>query len=151
MASTEYFVTSLAIHTGGPPRAGAGGSPRLLLSEVNTVLLVIAEVFKNVGVGHESVRDPYGKWFGVHLGIVKRHFDIHVSEVAAEETFRDLQPFAMRVPRCIQCGFVVEPSGLHHQRVALPMSGRIAQISREIDLLGKAAPVGVDLATQVLD
>src|SRR5438309_5972464 len=67
----------------------------LILSEVGAVLLVLAEHFKNVVVGHQFVRDLDGKGLGVHLGIVKGHFDVQVSEVAAVEPLGDAQGFAM--------------------------------------------------------
>src|SRR5436190_1742266 len=117
----------IAAHDTTPRRRGKAlallsSLARPLLPEVNAVLLVFVAVhFEDVGVGQKVVRNLDGKRFGVRLGIVKSHFDIHVSEVAAAEAFGNVQSFAMRVAHHIESGFVVESSRLYYEGVALPM------------------------------
>src|SRR5579864_8058404 len=116
---------------------------------MDAVLLVLAEHFKNVVVGHKLVRDLDGKRLGVHLGIVKGHFDIQMSEVAAAEALGDAQGFAMAMAHHVENGSVVEACCFRDQRVTHPMSGGIAVESRKIKLLGKHAAVREALAMQV--
>src|SRR5258708_7240956 len=123
----------------------------LLFWEVDTVLLVFAEHFKDVRVGHKLVGDLDGKRSGVKLGIVKCHFPIQVSEVAAAEAFRDAQRVAMRMAHRIENGSIVEAGGLYHERVALPVPDRVSEEGREVKLLRKRAAIGEDLAMQVAE
>jgi hypothetical protein len=52
----------------------------------------------DVGVRQKSLGNLDGEGLGVHLGVVKGHVHVHVSEVAAAEALCDAQRFAMRVP-----------------------------------------------------
>src|SRR5712691_2840999 len=135
-------------------QTGAGSSCSVSsrrLYHMDAILLVFAIHFKDVGVGHEIMRDLDGKRLRVHLRIVKSHFPIQVSEIAASETFREAQRVAMRMAQPIESGSVVEAGGLDHKRIALPAPNRVAQESRKIELLGKLAAVGEDLAMHVAD
>src|SRR5579864_5189020 len=132
---TESLFTWSALK---PTVSTAGMCPRvgLLLLHVDCVLLVfVAEHFEDVGVGFEIVADLDGKRLGVHLGVVEGRFHVQVSEVAAVETFRDAQRFAMRVAQGIERGLIVEARGFHHQYVALPTPCRVAQEGRKLEFL----------------
>jgi hypothetical protein len=77
-----------------------------LFSEVGAVLFVfVAEEFEDVGVGQKLMGDLEGKRFGVHLGVVEGHLEIHVSEVAAAVAFHDAQGFAMGVAPADRASF----------------------------------------------
>jgi hypothetical protein len=72
----------------------------LLWCEVGAVLFVlVAEIFENVGIRLKLESDFDRKGFGVHLGIVERHFYIHMSEVAATVALHYPQGFAMGVAK----------------------------------------------------
>src|ERR1700757_5026733 len=94
-----------------------GKSSGLPLSEMGPVLLVFAELLKNVPVGQQIVGHVDGKRLGVRLRIVEGHFPIQVSEVAAAEALGDAQRFAMQVARSIENRFIIEAGGLHHEDV----------------------------------
>jgi hypothetical protein len=75
----------------------------LLLSDVGAVLFVfVAEVFKDVGVSQQIVGDFDAKWLRVHRGVLKYHFHVHVSEVAAVEPFPEAQRLAMEMAEHIE-------------------------------------------------
>jgi hypothetical protein len=119
----------------------------LLLFHVGAVFFVlVAVVLEDVGVGEKLIGELDGKGFGVHLGVVKGHFDIHVPVVAAAVAFHDVQGFAVGVAETVEPGFVVEAGGLDHERVAFPSADGVAEPGWLRHFLGKRPTVCVDLA-----
>src|ERR1041385_5258587 len=97
---------------------------------MNAVLLIfVAEHFEDIGVGQKVMRDFDGKRFRVHLRIIKGHFYVEVSEVAAMQTLGDVQSVTMRVAHHVKWRLIVEPGGFHYERIALPTANRVSQIS----------------------
>src|SRR5579859_5017732 len=69
----------------------------LALAHMGAVFFVVGTVgFENVAVGQEIVRNVYGEWAGVELGVVEGRFNIEMPEVAAAVTFDNFQGFAVR-------------------------------------------------------
>src|SRR5579871_4054853 len=84
----------------------------LLFPKMDAVFFVfIAEAFEDVGVGQQIVGDFERKRLAVHLWIIKSHFHVQVSEVAAVEAFGDAEGLAMRVTHQVQTGLIVEAGG----------------------------------------
>src|ERR1051326_3238005 len=124
----------------------------LLSPEMNAILLVfVAEHFEDIGVGQKVMWDFDGKRFRVHLRIIKGHFYVEVSEVTAMEALGDVQSVAMRVAHHVKRRLIVETGGFHYECVALPMASRVSQISGQVKVLRQLAPVGKDLAPQIID
>src|SRR5215467_11353282 len=72
--------------------------PPLLLPHVRAVLFVLVEHLKDVGVGQKRMWYPDRERPGVKLRIVKGHFEIQVTEIAALEPLHDMQLVAVRMP-----------------------------------------------------
>jgi hypothetical protein len=73
-------------------------APFGLLDQMGSILFVfIAEHFENVLVGQKRVRDIDSERPGVDLGIVKGHFYVQVTEVAAVEALSHMENFAVKV------------------------------------------------------
>src|SRR6478672_11526012 len=97
------------------------------------------------------MRDLDGEGLGERLRIVKGHFDIQVSKVAAVKALDNAQRFAMRVAHCVEQGFIVKAGGFDYQSVVVPMSCGVAQVGWQVKFLGKRTAVGEYLAMQVVD
>src|SRR5579871_162993 len=94
-----------------------------LPSQMHPVLLVLAEIFEDVGVGQKVVRDLYAKGLGVHLRVVEGNLILQISKVHAPEALYHAQRLAMRVAHAVERSLVVEAGGLHYKgSVRLPMT-----------------------------
>jgi hypothetical protein len=120
----------------------------LLFLNVDEVLFVFAEAFEYIGVRQKIVRHLNRKRSCIHTGVVERHLDIHVSEVAASKSLRDAQGVTVRMEKRIERGLVVEACSFHDKRVALPVADRVSKEGRKIEFFWQSSAVSVDLAVQ---
>src|SRR5262249_39269526 len=88
----------------------------VLLSAVQTF---IADGFQYFRVRSQARADWEGPGFVVSPGIIERHCYFQVAEVGASEALRHTQRFCVRIALDEPCP-VVEPVGLHDQRVSFP-------------------------------
>src|SRR6266481_3012942 len=87
--------------------------------------VVIAEVFENIAVRQQQLRDLEGERLGIHLGIVNGDLQVHMAEVTAAKTLLNVQRFADRVPDAVNPDLVVKTCRVNHQRFAFPMPHRV--------------------------
>src|SRR5262245_61794008 len=87
---------------------------------VRPIALVLADLFKKVGVPRQQPFCFRLKWPGERLRIGDRDFEIHMAEVAPPAPFRDAKGFRLRVSSTVEPGFVVESRARHNQRVSVP-------------------------------
>lgn len=81
----------------------------------------VADVLDQLVVGLQHLRLDLANRFRVGLRIVNRDLNVHVPEIAAAETLRQLHDITMRVAEPVQPGFVVETDRFDDQRVAIPL------------------------------
>jgi hypothetical protein len=94
---------------------------------MNSILFVLgADGLQNVGIGQQSRRELDREGLGVHLRVIDRDLDVHVTEVAPPEPFDQMKRFAVRVAEPIQPGSVVKAHRIDDQRIALPPPRRVA-------------------------
>src|SRR5215467_2119028 len=117
----------------------------LLLPHVRAVLFVLVEHLEDVVVGQQRVWYPDRERLGVKLRIVKRHFHIQVTDVAALEPLHDTQLVAVRMPGQVESRLVVEAAGFDDERVTFPAPDRVAEECRQIVFPRQRASIAVDL------
>src|ERR1700719_2363413 len=130
LRSMAGFVASSASYsaTRSAPALARGFAMCLLLSEVGAVLFVfVAEQFENIGIRLQQLGERDGERPGVHLGIFNGDAHVQVAEIATAEALHDMQRVAVRVSRGIQPALVVEPDGIHHERIAFPFAYRVPE------------------------
>src|SRR5580692_1923352 len=71
--------------------------------------------------------------------------ELHMPEVGPSEMLGYAEVFSVWMPDVVQPAPIVEPDRMDHQRVALPVTHRIAPPGG-IRIFGQIAPVGEDLA-----
>src|SRR5712691_11165703 len=76
--------------------------------QVHSRPLILADRLQKFGVRHQRLVRLKRNRPSERLRIFEGHFEVHVSEVAAVETFNNAEGFRVRVPGKIQPGSVVE-------------------------------------------
>src|SRR2546426_1422798 len=95
----------------------------LSLPQVSAVLLVlVADVFKEVAVWYQPQSSLDGEGPRVVLRIIEGDLQIHVAEIAAAIALGDVHGFAARVAECVEPCPVVEAARVDYKRIALPMA-----------------------------
>ena len=61
--------------------------------------IFVAVAFQNVGIRLKQMSEFDGERFRVHLGVVKGHFNVHVTKIAAVVALRQAQCLTVRMPR----------------------------------------------------
>ena len=109
------------------------------------MLFILTDRFEKLGIRHQRFFGLKSNRLGKCFRIVEGHFEVHVSEIAAVETFGGAEGFRVRVPDKIQPASVIVSSGRNHQGIALPVPNRMTQPGG-IHLLGvgQLAAIGED-------
>src|SRR5262249_40543911 len=94
--------------------------------QVLGMLRVLTDRLEKLGVHFQCLVGLEGNRPGKCLRIFERHFEVHVSEVTATETFGSTKSFRVRMPEKIQPGSVIESSSCNHERVCFPVPNRIS-------------------------
>src|SRR5262245_16964783 len=89
------------------------------------MLPILTDRLEKLGVHHQFLVRLEGNRPGKCLRVFKCHFEVHVSEVTAVETFGSAKGFRVRVPEKIQPGSVIESSSCNHERDCFPVPNRI--------------------------
>src|SRR2546427_12106968 len=79
-----------------------------LANHVLRVLLVVTDVFDQLGIRHEIETRGDGPRLGIRLRIIDRDVDFQVSEITAPEAFRRVQRVSVRVAGIVQPWLVIE-------------------------------------------
>ena len=89
--------------------------------QVRAVFLVlVADGLQHVAVRQQNLSGLHGKRLRVHRGIVDRDGHVQVAEITAVKTLLDAQRFAVRMPRHVEPGAIVESRRVDDKRVAFP-------------------------------
>ena len=82
---------------------------RASLAQVRAVLLVlIADVFKEVAIRYQRQLSADGERSRVILRVIESDLQIHVTEIAAAITFCDVHGFAARVAESVEPSPVIQ-------------------------------------------
>ena len=88
--------------------------------------VLIADHLQNVAVRFQKFGDLYRDWLDEYLRVVNGELQVHMAEIAASEPLHDMQGLAMRMAERIELASIVEPDGVHDQRLVLPLPDRIS-------------------------
>src|SRR5262245_45395247 len=94
---------------------------RASLAQVGAVLLVlIADVFKNVAVRYQLQFSADAERSSVILRVIEGDLQIHVTEIAAAITLCNVHGFAARVSESVEPSPVIEADCVDYKSIALP-------------------------------
>ena len=118
----------------------------ILLPHVYRVSFVFeAVIIDEFAVENQGLCDLHGPGRGVSFGIVDRNLDFEVPVVRPPDPLDHFALLREWISAGIQPEIVAETGGLHHQRVTIPFTGRVAVPGRS-GILGERPSVGEDLA-----
>src|SRR5262245_11296599 len=90
------------------------------------MLRVLTDRLEKLGVHRQFLVRLEGNRLGKCLRVFECHFEVHMSEVSAVETFGSTKGFRVRVPKKIQPGSVVESGSCNHECICFPVPDRIS-------------------------
>src|SRR4029077_3662712 len=123
---------------------------RVLADDVHQVLLVIlqAYILHDFGV-LQQVRMPVQcEWPCIGAWVVDGYVEIHMPEIHAPVAFGHMQFLSVRMRGVVKPSLFIESYRVHHQRVSIPLSDRIAE-PRRVHVLRMATAVHEDLPVAV--
>src|ERR1041384_2987229 len=83
-------------------------------------VVFLADILEQFSAWNKRNQITGGPGTGVKLGIVDGNLVAHRQLVQARELFGGVQLFAMGMAVLVEPGPLVEPDGVHYQRVAFP-------------------------------
>src|SRR2546429_5880632 len=112
--------------------------------------VLIADHLQNVAVRFQKFGDLYRDWLDEYFRVVNGELQVHMAEIAAMNGVLDMQGFAAGISTQRARVIVIEPCRVYHQRIAFPSARGIAEPCR-LRILGKLAPIQINLAVRVID
>src|SRR5260221_14330543 len=109
------------------------------------LLVLPADEFDEVRVELDGLIDLHRPWPGIRFGIIDGDFDFQIAVIHAPEPLDPLCGVGQRSAVDIEPPAVPESGGLNHQRVTLPLPGRIAVPPRLRIVCRQRPSVGEDL------
>jgi hypothetical protein len=86
------------------------------------ILLVLADVFDELGIGHQFKRHSYSPRLSICLGVVNRELNFHATDIEASNALDCSQRFGVWMASKIEPLPIMETRSLDDQGVALPSS-----------------------------
>src|ERR1700694_5536167 len=91
------------------------------------LVILLAYVFIGLCFGDPRNRVTGGPGLRIRLRIVDRSFIVKGCFVGTCVTLDHMKSFRVRVPALVEPCFIVEPGGINHQSVSLPMACRVSE------------------------
>src|ERR1700735_1795700 len=102
--------------------------------------VLLADEFDQISIEHDPLMDLDRPGLRISLRVFHGDFDFEMPIIGPLETFRHFAGFSQRTPLNVEPYVVSETSRLYHQRVAIPLTDRIA-IPPRLRILRKRTPI----------
>src|SRR5216684_2339066 len=113
------------------------------------LLILVADVFKNLAFGQQVQGLLYREGLGVSFGVIDGGLDLQASKVDAPEAFRDVHRVGLGMTLVpVQPSLILKTDCVNHKLISFPFPDRIAQPGG-LRILGQRAAIGEDLPKQV--
>src|SRR5579863_5948142 len=112
------------------------------------LVVLVTNVLQNLGVCQQRRMPKQRERLGIRPRIVDGDFEFQVSEIGPPVALDHVQFLGMRMTGEVKPEFIVEADRVYHQRVALPLAGRVP-VPGWIGVLRMAASVQKDLPVRM--